>query len=263
MGESFCSQHSWNLLSLWPAQVGVGRDDGVIAGEFNPVFYRRWANNDHHGDDVFIVSVLHSSYSHGAPSGFRTSQWFQALGKSNAVCRNEPFEPSKYPGAGSFRICTAARFSSIASGNVFTVLNTHLDDQSDEQRRLAASMLLTRARYEAANTTGPVFVIGDFNRCVLPLLASILQWLTKTNISALPEVRILAHTISLPVRFRPWPSIRPLRASTLCKMGSFQTFACLICVARLSGRMFLQAMPRIRILRRLPIHHNGKELILY
>ncbi|KAF8720416.1 hypothetical protein AX14_010993 [Amanita brunnescens Koide BX004] len=113
------------------AWVGVGRDDGVIAGEFNPVFYRSTA--------------------------------FKLLSWDTFWLSNEPFEPSKYPGAGSFRICTAARFSSIASGNVFTVLNTHLDDQSDEQRRLAASMLLTRARYEAANTTGPVFVIGDFN----------------------------------------------------------------------------------------------------
>lgn len=86
---------------------------------------------------------------------------------SDIVCRNDPFEPSVYPGAGSSRICTAARFSSIASGKVFTVLNTHLDDQSDEQRRLAASMLWARARYEAVNKTGPVFVIGDFNRCVL------------------------------------------------------------------------------------------------
>ena len=29
--------------------------------------------------------------------------------------RNDPFEPSKYPGAGSLRICTATRFSSIVT----------------------------------------------------------------------------------------------------------------------------------------------------
>jgi endonuclease/exonuclease/phosphatase family metal-dependent hydrolase len=47
---------------------------------------------------------------------------------------------------------------------MFTVLNTHLDDQSEGQRKLAASMLLLRARYEAVNTSGPVSIIGDFNR---------------------------------------------------------------------------------------------------
>jgi len=62
---------------------------------------------------------------------------------------------------------------------MFTVLNTHLDDQSDGQRRLAASMLLTRAKYEAVNTSGPVFIIGDFNRyeAVSPLV----QRPTKTS----------------------------------------------------------------------------------
>ena len=55
------------------------------------------------------------------------------------------------------------RFHQISSGRKFAILNTHLDDQSDEQRRLAASMLLVRAKYEAINT-GTVFVIGDFNR---------------------------------------------------------------------------------------------------
>ncbi|KAG6877770.1 hypothetical protein C0993_004145 [Termitomyces sp. T159_Od127] len=80
---------------------------------------------------------------------------------------NTPFEPSKFPGAGSVRICTAAHFSTLSSNGEeknFTLLNTHLDDQSDAQRRLGASMLLTRARFEAVNTNNPVFITGDFNR---------------------------------------------------------------------------------------------------
>lgn len=44
------------------------------------------------------------------------------------------------------------------------MLNTHLDDQSDAERRLAASMLLTRARFEAVTTGNPVLITGDFNR---------------------------------------------------------------------------------------------------
>lgn len=42
-----------------------------------------------------------------------------------------------------------------------------MDDQSDDERKLAGSMLLTRARYEAVNTKAPIIVQGDFNRCVI------------------------------------------------------------------------------------------------
>lgn len=45
----------------------------------------------------------------------------------------------------------------------FTLLNTHLDDQSDAQRRLGASLILTRAKYEAFTSEGPVLITGDFN----------------------------------------------------------------------------------------------------
>ena len=79
---------------------------------------------------------------------------------------NTPFEPSRFPGAGSFRICTATSLilkSDPAAPVHFTYLNTHLDDQSDDQRRLAASMMLVRARYEAYKTGGPVIITGDFN----------------------------------------------------------------------------------------------------
>ncbi|RPD60637.1 hypothetical protein L226DRAFT_461201 [Lentinus tigrinus ALCF2SS1-7] len=114
--------------------VGVGRDDGVAAGEFSPIFYKK--------SDVELVS--------------NDSFWLS----------NTPFEPSKFPGAGSFRICTATSLilkSDPAAPVHFTYLNTHLDDQSDDQRRLAASMMLVRARYEAYKTGGPVIITGDFN----------------------------------------------------------------------------------------------------
>ena len=76
-------------------------------------------------------------------------------------CRDKPFEPSKYPDAGSYRVCEVARFKT--SSKTFTFINTHLDDRSDAQRRLAASMLLARARYDAHSTSAPVIVTGDFN----------------------------------------------------------------------------------------------------
>ena len=71
---------------------------------------------------------------------------------------------SRFPGAGSLRICTAGHFTLKTPTPVnFTLLNTHLDDQSDAQRRLGASLILTRAKFEAFNTSGPVLVTGDFN----------------------------------------------------------------------------------------------------
>ncbi|KAI0752547.1 Endonuclease/exonuclease/phosphatase [Daedaleopsis nitida] len=114
--------------------VGVGRDDGVAAGEFSPIFYKK--------SDVELVS--------------NDSFWLS----------NTPDVPSKFPGAGSVRICTATHLVLKSNPDApigFTYLNTHLDDQSDDQRRLGASMMLTRARFEAWKTGGPVIVTGDFN----------------------------------------------------------------------------------------------------
>jgi endonuclease/exonuclease/phosphatase family metal-dependent hydrolase len=77
--------------------------------------------------------------------------------------RPTPFQASNYPGAGCRRICTTARFLSQTSSKPLTVLNTHLDHVSDEQRRYSASLLLVRGRYEAATSEGPVLLTGDFN----------------------------------------------------------------------------------------------------
>ncbi|KAJ7346392.1 hypothetical protein DFH08DRAFT_213898, partial [Mycena albidolilacea] len=67
-------------------------------------------------------------------------------------------------GAGSFRICTVVHLQLKTGDHTnFTFLNTHIDDQSDAQRRLAASVILYRARFEAVTTNNPVLVAGDFN----------------------------------------------------------------------------------------------------
>ncbi|KAL0946258.1 hypothetical protein HGRIS_012513 [Hohenbuehelia grisea] len=115
--------------------IGVGRDNGVEAGEFSPIFYKK--------SELTLLSN----------DSFWTS--------------NTPFEPSKFPGAGSFRVVTAAHFTLTGDGVSapinFTYLNTHMDDQSDDQRKLAASMLLIRARFEAVKTGSPVIITGDYN----------------------------------------------------------------------------------------------------
>lgn len=77
--------------------------------------------------------------------------------------RPTPFQVSVYPGAGCTRICTTARFLSQTSSKPLTIINTHLDHLSDEQRKYGASLLLIRGRYEAATSKGPVLLTGDFN----------------------------------------------------------------------------------------------------
>ncbi|KAI0696360.1 mannose-6-phosphatase [Cytidiella melzeri] len=117
------------------AWIGVGRDDGKQAGEFSPIFYKK-----------SVIDLV---------------EW------DTFWLSNTPFDVSKFPGAGSLRICTAGRFTlkSTPTPTTFTLLNTHLDDQSDAQRRLGASLILQRAKYEAYAhpTDGPVLVTGDFN----------------------------------------------------------------------------------------------------
>ncbi|KAH8118710.1 mannose-6-phosphatase [Phellopilus nigrolimitatus] len=116
--------------------VGVGRDDGITVGEFSPIF-------------------------------FNTSQ-VQLVQFDTFWLSPTPFVPgSKFPGAGSVRICTASHLNVTTPGSSetigFVLLNTHLDDQSEDQRQLGASLILARARYEAVKQGGPVIVTGDFN----------------------------------------------------------------------------------------------------
>ena len=74
-----------------------------------------------------------------------------------------PFKPSKYPNAGSYRVCSSVILRDKITGRVFNVLNTHLDDRSDEQRRLGAALILHRARFEAEIGQHAVLILGDFN----------------------------------------------------------------------------------------------------
>lgn len=83
--------------------------------------------------------------------------------KTLILRRGTPFKPSKYHDAGSYRLCTFALLQHLHSGRSLAVLNTHLDDRSDNQRRLGGSLLLHRAQYEAQVQKHPVLMLGDFN----------------------------------------------------------------------------------------------------
>jgi len=111
--------------------IGVGRGDGVSAREFNPIFYKK---------SVFKLINLDTFWLSSTPT-----------------------KPSRYPGAGLNRICTTARFLSRISSKPLTLLNTHLDNVSDDQRKYGASLSLIRGRFEAAISRGPVMLTGDFN----------------------------------------------------------------------------------------------------
>ncbi|EJD40228.1 mannose-6-phosphatase [Auricularia subglabra TFB-10046 SS5] len=111
--------------------VGVGRDDGQNRGEFNPIYYRKSRYDLIHWDTFWLS--------------------------------NDPTKPSRYPGAGSFRLCTVVRLRPRGGGPDVAVLNTHLDDQSDKQRQYGASIVLARARYEEQVQGAAVVLTGDFN----------------------------------------------------------------------------------------------------
>ncbi|KAK9260597.1 Endonuclease/exonuclease/phosphatase [Lipomyces tetrasporus] len=127
--DVFCVQEAlkrqvYDLAELLPdyAWVGVGRDDGKEAGEYEAIFYRK--------------------------NSIKLIDW------ETFWLSDTPFEPSKYPDAGSYRSATVAHLGS--KFNNFTAICTHWDDRSDRQRQLAASLLRYRGAYEAETTNAPV-----------------------------------------------------------------------------------------------------------
>jgi len=115
--------------------VGVGRDDGIQHGEYSAIFYKK--------------------------SVARLIEW------DTFWLSDTPSIVSRYPGASCHRICTTAHLELLSNNRQFTLMNAHFDDHSDFQRKVAASLMRTRAKYEALGAGGdaskPVFVLGDFN----------------------------------------------------------------------------------------------------
>ncbi|GME73488.1 unnamed protein product [Ambrosiozyma monospora] len=114
----------------WP-YIGVGRDDGGESGEYEAIYYNPSKLNLI-SNDTFWLS-------------------------------DKPFEPSKYPGAGYYRDATVCLFEDSSNGVQFVIINVHLDDESDDQRKYAAALVKYRAGYEYQDKHVPVFLVGDFN----------------------------------------------------------------------------------------------------
>ena len=112
-------------------RVGVGRDDGVEAGEYAAIFYQ--------SDRVRVLE--------------EGTFWFS--------------DTPEVPGSMSWgnqipRICTWARFQDRSNGRSFLFFNLHWDHQSQPSREKAAELLLERMGAMA----GPgeaILVTGDFN----------------------------------------------------------------------------------------------------
>lgn len=108
--------------------VAVGRDDGLNAGEFCPIFFRR--------------------------------ERFECIGSGTLWFSETPDVPgSQSWGASHPRICTWAELKERESGETFRVYNLHWDHQSQSARQNSALLL----REVLRTVTGPIVVLGDFN----------------------------------------------------------------------------------------------------
>ena len=113
------------------AYIGVGRDDGLEAGEYSPILYRT---------DVW--EVLHWK-----------TVWLSQT----------PDVPSKGWDAASTRIVTVGLFRSLATGQEVLVMSTHLDDQGTIARLESAKLINALAAKEKEENRCPVVLAGDFN----------------------------------------------------------------------------------------------------
>lgn len=116
--------------------VGVGRDDGQQAGEYNPIFYR-------------------PDYWKRISSG---TVWLSAT----------PDRPSRGWDAGSNRLCTILVLGSRPKlddkAHTVMIMNTHLDNAGSRARREGAKLILdTARRWKAKYQPDQVLLTGDLN----------------------------------------------------------------------------------------------------
>lgn len=110
--------------------IGVGREDGGTAGEFNPIFYR-----------AERLQLLEQStfWLSPRPDLAGSVGW-----------------DARWP-----RIVTWARFMHTPTSRQFYLCNTHLDHAGGQAREAGAALLVEHAR--ALDRLHPVIVTGDLN----------------------------------------------------------------------------------------------------
>ncbi len=112
------------------AYVGVGRDDGNRAGEYNAIFYKK---------DRFKVLKQGTFWLSETPEK-PSMGW-------NATCCH--------------RICTWVLFEDVLSTKQFYVFNTHFDYQKTLVRNESSNLILKKI--EQITEQVPVILVGDFN----------------------------------------------------------------------------------------------------
>jgi len=120
------------LLAAFPGyrSIGVGRDDGIAAGEYAVILY-----------DTSRLESLDSGtfWFSDTPDVPGSTHW------GNQICR----------------ICTWSKFKDLSSGVEFWHFNVHVDHESEVSREKSAAFLLERiARLSSG---AKVIVTGDFN----------------------------------------------------------------------------------------------------
>jgi endonuclease/exonuclease/phosphatase family metal-dependent hydrolase len=111
-------------------RIGIGRGDGVAAGEFTAIYYR--------------------------------SQRFEVNSSGTFWLSETPDVPgSMHWGNRITRICTWARLVESGSDRAFYVFNVHLDHQSQPSRERSVELVARRITERLHDD--PVILMGDFN----------------------------------------------------------------------------------------------------
>lgn len=112
--------------------IGLGREDGVAKGEFEPLMFRR--------DRFELVDSGHFWLS-------ATPEIKGSLGWDGACVR----------------MASWARLRDRRTGRLLVAMNTHLDHEGPEARRMGARLLTERLMKIAGGNEVPVVLTGDFN----------------------------------------------------------------------------------------------------
>jgi endonuclease/exonuclease/phosphatase family metal-dependent hydrolase len=109
--------------------IGIGRDDGVHAGEYSAIFYKTGK--------------------------------FKLLESGNFWLSTITDKPNKGWDAVLPRICSWGKFEVIKNGFVFYMFNLHMDHRGVVARAESSKQVLSKIKTFPANT--PVILTGDFN----------------------------------------------------------------------------------------------------
>jgi endonuclease/exonuclease/phosphatase family metal-dependent hydrolase len=113
------------------ASVGVGRDDGINAGEFSPIFYKK--------------------------------ERYRLLNSETFWLSPTPEIPSKGWDAALNRICTYAQFLDVQSKDTFWVFNTHFDHVGETARMKSSELILQKIIDVTKGINQAVIFCGDLN----------------------------------------------------------------------------------------------------